>query len=342
MDWLTTVPKVELHVHLEGATDFATYLKLAQNNSVVCPFSTVTEARQQFRYSNLEHFLTLYRECISSIRQPADFVLLMQQFIQDRLAQNIKYCEFFVSLSSYMTRDMNPDTILSTISAMCQEAQQKYGLELRCIPDISRERTLPLAQKCLEAIIRNRNTYIIGVGLGGSEQNGCRMFAPLFAMARQMGLYVVAHAGETRDSIIIWEAINDLRVARIGHGIAAVSDSALMNYLATSQLPLEVCPTSNYYTGIIPAAESHPVHLMIKRGLNVTINSDDPVMFDTTLTKEFQLLRAHGVNEYALFVLLCNNVKASFMNDAAKVQWLTNLQTHFDTYNKQEAIREGK
>lgn len=327
--WTEKAPKIHLHIHLEGATSPETYLKLARKHDVILPFSNGTDGYKFFQYQSLEHFLMMFRSCTNAICDPQDFLLLIDQFAKAQVAQNVKYCEFYVSLSLYAMRDMDLDQILVNIAHACVKAQLDYGIELHCIPDVSRDRKIEIAGRCIEAIVRNRSKYIIGIGLGGSEQKSTADFQKVFEFASQAGLKTVAHAGEARDTDVIWEAINSLHVMRIGHGVSAITDLTLMEHLKETQLPLEVCPTSNYCTGLIREDEVHPIHLMIKEGLNVTINSDDPMLFNTTLNGELLKLQKAGLTDIQLKELLMRNINAAFITEPEKDKYRRQLDDFY-------------
>lgn len=334
--WLEDAPKIHLHVHLEGATSPETYLELAKKHDVILPFSNGQDGQKLFQYQSLEHFLMMFRSCTNSICDPEDFLMLIDHFAKAQVAQNVKYCEFFISLALYAMRDMDLDQILVNVAHGCVKAQLDHGIELRCIPDISRDRKIDIGGRCAEAIVRNRSKYIIGIGLGGSEQKSTAAFQKVFEFVRHAGLKTVAHAGEARDANVLWEAINSLHVMRIGHGISAITDLALMEYLRESQLPLEVCPTSNYRTGLVRKEEEHPIYFMIKEGLNVTVNSDDPMLFNTTLNDELLNLQKGGLTDTQLKELLIRNINAAFMTDTEKDLYRRQLEDYHYAIKKEK------
>lgn len=328
MDWLKEVPKIELHVHLEGATPPTTYLELAKKNDVPLPFTTPEDGYRYFNFVNLVHFLDIYHTCTTTIRKPEDFHVLIDRFAKTRTEENIKYCEFYISLSLHILHELDPVRVLSEVGIACRNAEVKYDIKLRCIPDISRDRDIGIALDALKAIIRGKSEYIIGLGLGGSERTDSKKFAGIFSTAAQSGLKLVAHAGEWRESQVIWDAINHLGANRIGHGFTAVKDQQLVDFLVATQIPIEVCPTSNVRVGLIDSVENHPVFDLIRAGVNVTVHSDDPSMFGTTLTKELENLTKgpRALSEKEMIELLCRNINASFMPVAEK-------KAHFDQLN---------
>lgn len=317
MDWLVDAPKVELHVHLEGSTTPECYLELARRNKVELPFRTIEEGKAYFKYKNLVAFLAVYRTCTTAITQPKDFFLLIEEFARSRAKENIRYSEFFISLGLHVLHEIDPEDILEVVAKACRNAEIKYNIKLRCIPDVSRDVDIGIALDCLKAVIRKRSEYIIGFGIGGSERVDTKKFAGLFITAKDQGLRIVAHAGEWKGTQVIWDAIKALGAERIGHGITAITDKQLMKFLITTQIPIEVSPTSNVCVGLIDKFEDHPIFEMIERGLNVTVHSDDPTMFNTTLAKELQKVGAK-IGTEAIIRIMYRNINASFMPIAEK------------------------
>ncbi len=337
IDFLKACPKVEHHVHIEGATPPGIYLKLAKENGVSLPFDSVIDGYKYFKYKNLINFLEVYSTCTTAIQKPDDFETLIDAFAYSRMVENIRYCEFYISLSLHILHELNPEEILSVIGIACRRAEIKYNIKLRCIPDISRDRDIGIALDALKAIIRGKSEYIIGIGLGGSERTDTKRFAGIFQTAIDAGLKPVVHAGEWRGTQVIWDSINYLGALRIGHGITAVKDHQLMEFLATTQIPVEVCPSSNIRVGLV-GMHDHPVSEMVRSGLNVTIHSDDPAMFDTSLWNELAyLVNYRGFTEIDIISILRSNINASFMTMAEK-------KKHFDELNGFLANRvlEGK
>ena len=327
-DWLIDVPKVHLHVHLEGATDPETYLELSKQNNIALPFTTAEDGYKYFEYVNFVHFLDVFKTCVEAIRKEEDFYILIDRFAKQQASQNIKYAEFYISMSLHIMHGLDPNRVLSIIGHACRKAESDYDIQLRCIPDISRDREMGIALDVLKATIRSKSEYIIGFGIGGSERTDTKSFAGLFMTAKQAGLRLVAHAGEWRGTQVIWDAINSLGVERIGHGITAIKDQQLMDFLKVTQIPIEISPTSNRCTGLVAPDQEHPIHEMIRAGLNITVSSDDPVMFSTTLTKEFQKLRKEGLSDIDLVELLQRNINSSFMGMAEKKDFLDDLKKY--------------
>lgn len=333
LTWLDKAPKTHLHIHLEGATTAQTYLELAEKNKITLPFQTVEDGNRYFEFVNLIHFLDVYHTCTTAVRTPDDFHVMIERLAKSEVEQNVRYCEFFISLSLHILHEMDPIPLLSAINIACRDMESKYDIKLRCIPDISRDRDIGIALDALKAVIRSKSEYIIGFGLAGSERNDSKKFAGIMQTAAQSGLRVVAHAGEWRDSQVIWDAINYINAERIGHGITCVKDKQLMDFLAATQLPIEVCPTSNYRTQLVKAGEPHPIHEMIKHGLNVTVNADDPTMFNTSLNREFRKLGEYGLTDPQLVQLLKRNINASFMSMADKKIQFNRLQGFLTEHN---------
>ena len=315
---LVAMPKVELHVHVEGAQRPETIWAMAQRNGVRLPAPSLDEWRGFYRYRDFAHFIQVYIAASRAIRAPRDFTDMLVAFHADQAAQHIVYTEAFLSASLYVT-GFDQAAVIDAIAEGLAEGRARSGVEVRLIPDIARQ--VPETQRAvLDFTLAGQKAGVfIGLGLGGLEAGfPPALFTEVFAEARRNGLRVVAHAGEGAGAESVRDAVELLHAERIGHGIRCLEDPAVVALLRERQLPLEVCPVSNYRTGVVAAGAPHPVFAMLDAGLNVTVHSDDPPMFATTLTDEFRF-RAHGgVPMDRLRALTVAAAEASFLPDAAK------------------------
>jgi len=316
------MPKIELHVHVEGATKPEVFYSLAKRNNVKLPVSDLEEWKGYFEFSSFSHFIDVYIKAISVLKKPEDYAFLIESFYKYQSEQNIIYTEAFLS-ASFLVNQFKQNEILDAIKLGKERGEEKYKVKINFIPDIARN--YPDTQNdVLNFVIEGQNRGLfIGLGLGGLE-NGYppELFKDVFTEARKNDLHVVAHAGEMAGPKSIWGAINDLKVERIGHGIRCLEDKKLVDYLRETQIPMEVSPTSNYCLNIVKKEEKHPIRQMLDSGIFCTINSDDPAMFSTSLNNEYKLLGDQGFTREELIQLNKNAVKASFLSRSEKVQLL--------------------
>lgn len=307
------MPKVELHVHLEGAVTPQTYYQLAVKNKITLPCKDFTEWEKYFKFQNFQHFIDVYGLAVSTIKKAEDFSLLIEKFFHYQENHNIIYSEAFLS-ASFIIQNFGFEEICEAIEFGIKQGEKKYNSRIKLIPDISRH--LPETQeKVLEFAIKGyKKGLFIGLGLGGMEINyPPQLFKETFQKAKNAGLRVVAHAGEAVGPASIWGAINEIFAERIGHGIRSLDDIKLMNYLREHQIPIEVSPTSNYHLGIVNKTNNHPIRKMVENGLLCTINTDDPEMFTTTLSDEYKLLFSQGFSMEELYQLNKNAINSSFL-----------------------------
>jgi len=316
---LAAMPKFELHVHVEGAADADTYYEIAQKNNFRLPVKSRQEWRQFFEFhDDFPHFIDVYLAAVGCLKTTSDYGLLIENFFKHQSEQNILYTEAYLSATPIIER-FEDEAVLDAIEAAVIAGQEKYGCVIKLIPDIAR--MIPESQdRVLEFVIKGKQRGLfIGLGLGGLEQGfPPRLFTETFEEARRAGLRTVAHAGEADGPESIWGAIDDLKVERIGHGVRCVEDPALLEALRQRQIPLEVCPVSNYCLGIVEKGEMHPIREMVDAGLYCCINSDDPAMFSTSLTNEYMTLASQGFSRSELQQLNMNALEASFLDDVEK------------------------
>jgi len=315
---LVAMPKVELHVHVEGAQRPDTIWEMARRNGVTLPADSPEAWRAFYRYRDFAHFIQVYIAASRAIRTPRDFTDMLVAFHADQAAQQVVYTEAFLSASLYV-EGFDQGAVIEAIAEGLAVGRAQSGVEVRLIPDIARN--FPASQHAVLAftLAGLKAGVFIGLGLGGLEAGyPPELFSEVFAEARCNGLRVVAHAGEGAGADSVRGAVETLRAERIGHGIRCLEDPALVALLRERQLPLEVCPVSNYRTGVVAAGARHPVFAMLEAGLNCSVNSDDPPMFATTLTDEFRFLARQGVPLSRLRALTVAAAEASFLPDDAK------------------------
>jgi adenosine deaminase len=315
---LQRMPKVELHVHLEGATDAATIWELAQRHQVTLPAPTLEDWQALYAFRDFNHFVDIYLLAASCMQTPDDFALMTERFLQHQAQHNVKYCEVFLS-ATYVLDKVPLDELVEALIKGAELGEARYGTRIRFIPDIGRE--VPESRyRVLDFALRGQSRGIfIGLSVAGKEIGfPPELFADVFAEARRQGLHVVAHGGETGGAASVWGALRSLQAERIGHGVHALEDPQLIDYLRQTQVPLEVSPGSNYCLKVVPLDQLHPIRTLMDQGVYVTVNTDDPAMFSTDLTQEYRLLAQQGFAWDELWQLNLNALEASFLPEAAK------------------------
>ena len=315
---IVEMPKIELHVHVEGATKAEVFYSLAQQNNVKLSVNNLEEWKQFFKFKNFAHFIDVYIKAVSVLKKPEDYAFLIENFYKYQAEQNIIYTEAFLS-ASFMVQEFPQEEMLNAVAAGIKNGYEKYGVKINFIPDIARN--IPDSKNAvLDFVIEGKKRGLfIGLGLGGME-NGYppELFKAVYAKAKQNGLRLVAHAGEAAGADSIWGAVNELKAERIGHGIRCLEDVSLTKYLSENKIPVEVSPTSNYCLGIVKNNEKHPIRQMLNAGIFCTLNSDDPAMFSTNLNNEYRLLAEQGFTYDELIQLNTNAIEASFLSEKEK------------------------
>ena len=329
-------PKAELHVHLRGAMPghfFAELLRKYSPSEALagaprrhvdlfrnCPhllpfFSDVGDpgerARNLFRFEDFNQFLASYLFSSYFVREISDFRNLIQAVQQELAAQNVVYAEVTVSLGEYVNQGLD---ILELIEAMDEASRAPSQVRLRWIVDLVRDLGPVATMDTLRQVVRNRTESVVAITLGGTEHRfPPEPFAEHYRLARDAGLHLTVHAGEAAGPESVWGAIRSLDVERIGHGVRAIEDPRLVDYLAEKQIPLEVCLTSNICTGVYRSYEEHPVRRLYEAGVAISINTDDPSFFGNSLAAEFAHLGALGFSDDELQDFLTNGFRHAFL-----------------------------
>lgn len=332
-DFIAAMPKVELHVHLEGSIQPATLLELAQRNGVRLPTDSLTGLREWFRFRDFGHFIEVYGAISSCLCTSDDFELITREFLIGQAQQNIRWSEVTFSPSThYLRAGLTFHDILPAINRARAWAEAELGVGMGMVLDIVRSHSLAAADLTAKWAIAGMGQGVIAFGLGGPEQGyPPEPFAAQFARTREAGLPGVPHAGETVGPPSIWGALHALNAVRLGHGVRCLEDAGLVAELRERQIPLEVSPTSNVCLGVCASFADHPLPRLLEAGLYVTLNSDDPPMFNTTLTQEYQqAAQTFGLDSAAIQQLVYNALNAAFLPADEKARLRAGFDADFD------------
>jgi adenosine deaminase len=313
---LRALPKVELHVHLEGSMRATTVVELADHHGVELP-EGLREGRYGFR--DFRHFIDEWVAGLRCLRAPEDFRRIALEFCQDQAAEGVRYQEVFFSLPDHAGRIRDWDETLEAVLDGFAEGERRSGVTTRLLVDVVRGIDMGLSRRAMEVAARHRDAGVVGITLGGEEEFPPEPYAEIFADARDAGLRSVPHAGETHGTASIRGAVEALGAERIGHGIRAIEDPVVVDLLIEHGIALDVCPTSNLRTRSVLSLAEHPLPAMLAAGLTCTLASDDPSMFGSRLTGEYELCRAaFGFDDEAIGILARSGVRASFADAAMK------------------------
>ena len=338
------MPKAELHVHLEGAIQPGTVLKLARRHNMqdTLPAGDLEGLKRWYAFTDFDHFLEVYLVIQDLIRTSEDFALIAYELGADMAAQNIRYREATVTPfthTDYLQKDMTITDILEGLETGRQRAKEEFGVEIRWVFDCPRQLSFRdedshydryPAERTLEYALLGRDRGVVGFGLGGNEVGAPpHPFAHAFSAAKEAGLLCVPHAGEVDGAVSVWGALNELQADRIGHGVRAIEDPDLLAVLKARRIPLEVNPTSNICLHIYRSLGEHPFPHLDRMGLLVTVNSDDPPLFNTTLSQEYEVIaNTFGYGKKDLARIARNAFTACGAEEPVK----TRLLAEFDTW----------
>jgi adenosine deaminase len=318
MSWYEQIPKVELHLHLEGAIPHEALWELACKYGGDPEVPDIGALLRRFEYRDFPHFIETWIWKNGFIREYDDFTLIAEAVGRDLLSQNILYVEAYFSPRDFARHGLEAQGIAGAIRRGLDRVPE---VEVMLIPDLIRDFGPENAARTLAELVEVRDEAgIIGIGIGGSEQSfPPEPFAPVYEEARRLGLCTTAHAGEVAGAESIWGALRTLGVERIGHGTRAYEDPALLDYLAERRVPVEMCPISNVKTRVVPSIEQHPIRRYFDHGILVTVNTDDPKMFGNSLAEEYTALVDHlGFTHDDVRTLILNAIESSWMDETRK------------------------
>jgi adenosine deaminase len=320
LEFARRIPKVELHIHLEGSIQPGTLLKLAHRNHINLPAEDVAGLSEFYHFRNFNHFIETYMMITSCLRTKEDYQLIAYEYGMECARQNIRYAEVtFTILTNMLLTGLAWQEILAGLNAGRDQAHQDFGVWWQWIFDIVRN-VPETKDNVLDIALAAREWGVVALGLGGTEEGfPPELFTETFERAKNEGLHRVPHAGEISGPESVWSAVKLLQAERIGHGVRSIEDGELVEYLRVNSIPLEICPTSNICLGVYPDYAHHPLRKLWDAGIFLTINSDDPPMFGTDLNSEYQkLISDFNFTRPELEKISLNAIQASFLSQAEK------------------------
>ena len=332
-DLLRLMPKAELHIHIEGSLEPELIFALAQRNGVALPYASVEELRSAYAFTNLQSFLDIYYAGASVLITEQDFYDMAWAYLLRAAQDNVIHTEIFFDPQTHTARGVAMETVVKGLHRACTDAQAELGISAALILCFLRHLSEEEAFETLEQALPYRD-LIIGVGLDSGEVgNPPEKFARVFARCRDLGLHLVAHAGEEGPPAYIWTALDLLKVERIDHGVQAIKDPALMQRLAKDRIALTVCPLSNLKLCVFPDLAQHNLRQLLDASLAATVNSDDPAYFGGYMNDNFtQTFAATGMDAQHAWTLASNSFEASFADVSAKHAHREKLTAFFETF----------
>lgn len=328
--FICRLPKVELHLHLEGSVRPETLQELSRNKRWLRREvgNWISERRRDsYRYGNFGNFLKAFGVIALLLKTPEDYALATTRLAEELQRQNVRYAEVTLAVGVLLWKKQSVEAVFEAVAAAAAEAEAQRGIRFQWIFDPIRHFGVEHTRDVLRWATRFRDRGVVAFGIGGNEERGpAELFVDVFREAREAGLHLTAHAGETVGPESIRQAVELLGAERIGHGLTAIQDPRVIDLLRERRIPLEVCPTSNVATGLIARIEDHPLPRFLERGLVVTLNSDDPAMFGTSLEEEFlRSAEAYSLTRAQIVALCENAIRAAFLPEEERLRLLGEL-----------------
>ncbi|MCI0449014.1 MAG: adenosine deaminase [Chlorobi bacterium] len=329
ISFLEAMPKVELHLHLEGAIPLEAMWNLAEKYSGTSEVISLKELKAKFNYVDFPHFIKIWIWKNKFIREYEDFTFIAGEVAKDLIRQNIKYAEIFYSPADHKSKNLNSQKISEAVFNGIKLFEKE--IEINLIADLVRDFGPENGMVTLSELNEVKHMKVVGIGIGGSEQHfPPEAFKKVYSRARDLNFRTSAHAGEAAGSESIWGVINELNTERIGHGTRAYEDENLIEYLAEKKIPIEMCPISNVKTGVVKSIEEHPVKDYYKRGLKVFLNTDDPMMFNNSLAEEYALfIEKLGFDLSDVKKLMLNATDSAWCSESKKEKLRNLLKEYY-------------
>ncbi|HEY7146725.1 MAG TPA: adenosine deaminase [Streptosporangiaceae bacterium] len=326
---MTTDPKIELHVHLEGAIRPPALLEIARRNGARLPADTVDGLAAMYEFRDFTHFLEIWLTTTAVLRTERDFGQVVAGYAAEAAGHGAVYLEGIFTPAEPVSRGASWDEVFTGYCDGAAQARQAHGIEVRLTPDIPRGCPMEVAELTVRHAIRYRDRGVVGVGLGGPEaQYPPELYERVFALARDGGLGSVPHGGEAAGASSVRGCLEALRADRIRHGIRAIEDPGLVREIASRGVVLDVCPLSNVRTGVVAALAEHPLPALAAAGVSCSVSTDDPAMFGTDLSTEYEAAAGLGVSARDCYLAglkgaLCDeDTRAALRRRAAQAGWL--------------------
>ncbi|WMC12321.1 adenosine deaminase [Oceanimonas pelagia] len=331
--FIEQLPKVELHLHIEGSLEPELVFALARRNGITLNYADESALRAAYDFDDLQSFLDIYYAGMSVLQTEQDFFDMTHAYLQRAHRENVRHTEIFFDPQAHTDRGVPFSVVITGIHRALEQARHDWGMSsrlimsfLRHLPEASAIDTLRQAEPF--------HAWLTGVGLDSAERgNPPEKFRRAYALAREQGYRLVAHAGEEGPPQYIRDALELLGVERIDHGVAAIADDALMAELAERRVPLTVCPLSNLRLRVVNAMAEHPMQKLLQAGLCVTVNSDDPAYFGGYMNANYQALQdGLGMSDGELLRLAMNGVEACWLSPEEKTLLLHDIQAHGEKF----------
>jgi adenosine deaminase len=328
---VASLPKAELHLHLEGSIQPTTVCALAARHGTKL---VEDDVRRRYAYNNFFEFIEAFKWVTSYVREPQDYGLIACALAEHLLSQGVIYAEVTLSIGVMLLRKQQPEANFEAI-LRATEVFERCDLRLNWVFDAARQFGAEAAMQVLEAARRCNSKAIVAFGIGGDEMSmATKEFRPVYDKAAELGFHKLIHAGEVGGPEKIRESIELLGVERIGHGIAAINDRGLMDFLSDRRIPLEICPASNICTGALArqlrresaGIEQHPLPQLARHGIPIVLSTDDPAMFQTTLLSEYENATRMGMNEQELIQLAAMSFEHAFLSREEKISMMRSLK----------------
>lgn len=330
-EFIKKMPKVELHIHLEGAIPpevLFNFIRESGSNEI----KTIKDLEEKFIYSDFDNFIRMWTWKNTFIKKEKDFETIAYEVLKKLALRNVKYVEAFYSPGDFSRQNLSTEGITEALITGKERALKDYNIKCELIVDIIRDHGAEIGMKRVKELTPYLGKGLIGIGMGGNE----RIYPgdshiDVYREAKERGFRLTAHAGEVAGPLSVWTAVKKLGVERIGHGVRSKEDPELVSYLKENQLPLEVCVISNLKTGVYKSIKDHPVKELFHKGLMITINSDDPEMFNTNITEEYlALYRELNFTLEDIKKLSINGIKGSFMEEKEKEKMINSFQKEWE------------
>lgn len=317
MTWYEDLPKIELHVHLEGAIPHKALFDLVQKYGGDPSIPNVAALIKRFEYKDFPQFIEAWSWKNQFLREYEDFTYIAELTARDMAYQNIRYTELFFSPSLFVRYGLDVQELTHAVRKGLSRVPE---IEIALIADLVRDYGPESEMTILKALNEVKDCGVVGIGIGGSEHEyPPEPFELLYREARNMGFRTNAHAGEASSTQSVWGAIKQLRVHRIGHGTRVYEEPELLDYIAENEIALELCPMSNVRTGIVNSIMEHPIRKYFERGLIISVNTDDPKMFNTSLSEEYRLLVQNcGFSKQEICKIILLGIRSSWLSEEKK------------------------